>query len=236
MTKYEQIMNDIKSKIASHQYKENQVIPSEHQMCEEYGVSRITVRKAIDCLVNEGMLYRISRKGCFVRETADQKLSHIYSFTEAILNQGRTPSRKQLSLTKEPAGDQYAKLFSIDKKEVVYILKCLYFADGTPYCVNSSVLPENRFPKLEFFDFNSRSLYDVLKSFYDLNMSRATQNISAVRGNEEVCDFLHIDSAQPLLRINATSFCLDGGKEHAFERYEADILTDILDYYVEKYD
>ena len=62
LAKYEQIRQDIIHKIESMEYRPNQVIPSENELCASYGVSRITVRKAIDELVHEGLLYRI--KGC----------------------------------------------------------------------------------------------------------------------------------------------------------------------------
>ena len=98
MTKYEVIKNEIKEQIEDNILKPNQVIASENEMCRHYDVSRVTVRKAIDELCAEGILYRIKGKGCFVRELKDQKRSHIYSFTEAVKNEGKTPSKKQLSL------------------------------------------------------------------------------------------------------------------------------------------
>ena len=56
LAKYEQIRQDIIHKIESMEYRPNQVIPSENELCASYGVSRITVRKAIDELVHEGLL------------------------------------------------------------------------------------------------------------------------------------------------------------------------------------
>ena len=103
LAKYEQIRQDIIHKIESMEYRPNQVIPSENELCASYGVSRITVRKAIDELVHEGLLYRIKGKGSFVRDHGSEGLSRIYSFTEAILHQGKTPSKKLLSLKVEEA-------------------------------------------------------------------------------------------------------------------------------------
>ena len=91
MTKYEIIKQEIKEQIKDNILKPNQVIKSENEMCQCYKVSRVTVRKAIDELCAEGILYRIKGKGCFVRELADQKRSRIYSFTEAVRNEGKLP-------------------------------------------------------------------------------------------------------------------------------------------------
>ena len=101
MTKYEIIKQEIKEQIKDNILKPNQVIKSENEMCQYYKVSRVTVRKAIDELCAEGILYRIKGKGCFVRELADQKRSRIYSFTEAVRNEGKLPGKKQLSLEKK---------------------------------------------------------------------------------------------------------------------------------------
>lgn len=235
IAKYELIKQEIIRKIEAKEYRPNQVIPSEHELCCSYGVSRITVRKAIDELVFEGLLYRIKGKGSFVRDHTSEGLSKIYSFTEAIIHQGKTPSKKLLSLTVEKAKDEVRRRMNLEEQEEVYIIKSLYFADGKPYCINTSILPRKLFPKLEVFDFNNNSLYEVLKSFYHLSFTKASQVLNATLGSQEIYDYLGTDERQPLLKINAESFCLYHDNETVFEIYESYILTDILSYYVEKY-
>ena len=235
LAKYEQIRQDIIHKIESMEYRPNQVIPSENELCASYGVSRITVRKAIDELVHEGLLYRIRGKGSFVRDHASEGLSRIYSFTEAILHQGKTPSKRLLSLKAEEADADIRRRMGLKEREEVYVIKSIYYADGRPYCINTSILPKKLFPKLELFDFNRNSLYEVLKSFYQLSFTKARQVLNAAVGSSEIYGYLETEENQPLLRINATSFCLYHDNETVFEIYESYILTDILSYYVEKY-
>lgn len=235
VAKYEIIKGELLQKIDLLEYKPNQVLPSESELCEKYQVSRITVRRAIDELVKENKLYKIKGKGCFVRENSVETLSRIHSFTEAIVHQGKTPGRKQLYFSKEKAGEEFAKLLELSPEDEVYRLSCLYLADDCAYCINSSVLPAGLFPKLESFNFNVCSLYDVLKSFYHLNISRVKQNIIATMGSEEIQKTLGLEEVKPLLGIHATSYCLDENQEKPFEVYESYILTDILSYTVEKY-
>lgn len=235
LSKYEVIKQAIKQQIERFELKPNQVIPSESMLCDQYQVSRITVRRAIDELVHEGLLYRIKGKGCFVRERDAQKLSPIYSFTEAIINEGKKPSKKQLSFTKQKAGKDLGNRMGIHEDDIVYVIKCLYYADGEPYSINTSILPEELFPKLEFFNFNDNSLYDVLKTFYNLSFTKERQTLIATMGTEEINKHLEIDEKKPLLKIDATSYCLHEDKERAFEVYESYILTDVLSYFVEKY-
>lgn len=235
ISKYEQLKRNIREKIDTHEWTENQVIPSESKLCEQYGISRITVRRAVDELVHEGVLYRIKGKGCFVRECPKDKLSQIYSFTEAILHQGKTPSKKQLSFLIKKADKELAEKMGIKEGDEVYILKCLYLADGRPYCVNSSIMPVALFPNLEFFDFSKNSLYEILKSFYDLSMTRVQQKVAAITGTEEINTLLENTEKKPLLEINAISRCLTDNHERIFEIYKCYILSDILSYNIEKY-
>ena len=123
----------------------------------------------------------------------------------------------------------------LEEGEEVYVIKSIYYADGRPYCINTSILPRKLFPKLELFDFNRNSLYEVLKSFYQLSFTKARQVLNATVGSSEIYGYLETEENQPLLRINATSFCLYHDNETVFEIYESYILTDILSYYVEKY-
>ena len=66
-------------------------LPSERQLCQDYEVSRTTVRNALGSLVNSGVLYQIQGKGTFVRERNRENLSNYYSFTEQTKRNGKTP-------------------------------------------------------------------------------------------------------------------------------------------------
>lgn len=235
ISKYESIKQELRDKIERMEYKPNQVLPSESELCQQYQVSRVTVRKAVDDLVQDKLLYRIKGKGCFVRERSTGGLSRIHSFTEAIVHQGQTPGRKQLYFERETAGEAIARRLEIAPEDPVYRLKCLYLADERPYCINSSVLPAAMFPRLEAFNFNVCSLYEVLKSFYQLNISRVKQSIVATMGDEEIQQTLGLQQAKPLLQIRAESYCLHENHEKPFEVYESYILTEVLSYSVEKY-
>ena len=229
------MFENIKEQIEDNILKPNQVIASENEMCRHYDVSRVTVRKAIDELCAEGILYRIKGKGCFVRELKDQKRSHIYSFTEAVKNEGKTPSKKQLSLKTMNADAYLAEKLQITEGDEVYEIRSLYYADGVPYSLNTAVLPAERFPKLDFFDFNNRSLYEVLGSFFHTEMYRVRQTLEAVTADKEIAQMLERKESQPLLKIKAVSYSLEENREIPVEYYEAYILTEIQNYYVEKF-
>ena len=235
MTKYETIKNEIKEKIRTGVLQPNQVIDSENKMCQQYQVSRVTIRKAIDELCGENILYRIKGKGCFVRGLKDQKRSRIYSFTEAVRNEGRVPSKTQLPIEKKKADAYITEQLQLEEGEEVYVIKCLYYADGIPYSLNTAMLPVKKFPNLDFFDFNNRSLYDILKTFFHTEMYRVCQMLEAIVADDEISGYLKCEKGQPILKIMAASYSLEENKETPVEYYEACILTEIHKYYVEKF-
>ncbi len=232
--KYLTIKEDIKNKIQISEYRPNQILPSENELCKIYGVSRITVRKALDELIHDGILYSIKGKGSFVKENSAEGISRIHSFTEAILHRGLTPSKKLISLEKVNADENLKEKFNLEDQNEVYIIKTLYFANDKPYCFSTSILPVKLFNELDYFDLNTKSIYEVLRSFYKLTNTRAKQIIDATLGNEEVTNALKIKENTPLLKIAGTSFGFIDEEEVIFELYEAHIITDILSYYVEK--
>lgn len=235
VAKYFIVKQDIINKINTSEFKPNQIIPSENELCKQYNVSRITIRKAIDELVFEGLLYRLKGKGCFIREHENLKISRIYSFTEAIKNAGKIPSKKQIFLKKELPNEEISKKLELKKNDYVYIIKCIYFADDIPYCLNTSYLPEKYFSNLHCFNFNDNSLYQVLRTFYNTSFTRAKQVINSVICEDEICDYLQIKEKKAILKIDAVSYGLYEDIEKALEIYESYILTDILSYIVEKY-
>lgn len=235
MTKYEIIKRDILNRIENKEWKSNQVIPSESNLCDIYNVSRITVRRALDELVKDRVLYRIKGKGCFVCQLANDGLSNIYSFTEVIKHRGMQPSKKQISFDVIEADEKLASKLEIKPGEGVYVLKCIYLADGEPYCVNVSKLPVKLFKKLEFFDFNDKSLYEILKTFYNISFTRVHQTIVATNAYDEINDLLENNTNKPMLQIDGVARALFDNVEKVCEYYTSYILTDILSYQIEKY-
>ena len=228
LLKYEKVKEDIERKIEEGYWDENEVILSENIMCEEYNVSRITIRRAIEELVQEGKLYRIKGKGCFVSKHKSEPKLPMYSFSGTIAKQGHVPSKRRISWDVMQAEKALADTLGIDENESVYVLKTLYKADGKPYCLNTSFMPVKLFPKLEFFDFDNNSLYQVLASFYDVEFSDVEKKIYAVNSDEEKDKLLENNQNSPLLQIDAVAKGKIANEEKTFEVYRAYMLTDEL--------
>lgn len=233
--KYESIANDIIEKIKDGTYKTNTILPSENKMCELYDTSRITVRKAIEQLVLQEYIYKKSGKGSFVCDNIKAEgITKIHSFTEAILHQGKVPSKCVLRKELIRSDEALRLAFGLNDYENVYEIVTIYFADGVPFCYNQTYLPQKYFPKLDLFDLNQHSLYKILETFFGTHPTKAKQKISAVLGETHIYEALNCSEKKPLLKLNAQSYGTIKHEEVLIEIYEAYFLTDILPYYVEK--
>lgn len=161
--KYAQIKALLLSEIRSGQLAPGEKIPTEPQLCEQFGVSRITVRRAIEELVDDGYLLKKQGKGTFVRtHKIDRRVEYVMGFTESLTKAGYKPSSKVLECRlihaekwiTEQLGDQSAE-------DVVY-LKRLRMADNQPVMEENNYFPADRFGFLMHEDL-SGSLYDLLE-------------------------------------------------------------------------
>src|SRR5580693_8253008 len=94
---YRQLQHVLREAITENRLAADEALPPERDLAEEFGVSRITVRKALDTLVGEGLLTRRQGAGTFVAARVEKNFSKLSSFSEDMLSRGRTPHSAWLS-------------------------------------------------------------------------------------------------------------------------------------------
>src|SRR5260370_34090421 len=115
LPRYYQLKEIMREKINSGEWKPGALIPSDGELGEQYGISRMTARQAITELVNEGLFYREQGKGTFVsRHKITQQLIRLTGFSEDIKARGQRPGSKVLSAEMFPADETTAEKLSID--------------------------------------------------------------------------------------------------------------------------
>jgi GntR family transcriptional regulator len=218
---YYQLKNIIFEKIARGEYSEGSIIPSERELVDVLNISRMTVRQAINQLVNEGILYREKGKGTFVSKTKIEQ-KNIMSFSDIVSTKGRTPSTKVLRFSREEATQEIREFLGLNEKQLVYNIKRLRLADNIPVGIEQNYIPEMYCPGLEKYDLTS-SLYKLIKEEYLHVISYVDNIVEAAKPSKEEKDLLNIPLNIPVLNISSVMFT-ESGLKLQYERsvYRAD--------------
>lgn len=164
---YQQLADNIRSKIASGEYKVGDKIMSERKMAEIYDLNRLTVRKALDVLIQEGSLSAIHGSGTYVKAIvpANKKVhfgnDESISLSTVLRQSGFQSSRKVLSFRRIKTSGALKDYFP--ETEDVYELIRLSSIDQKPYALQICSFPANIFRQPERFDFAQESLYTYME-------------------------------------------------------------------------
>ena len=200
LPRYYQLKEIMRERVQSDEWKPGDLIPSERELSEKYGISRMTARQAITELVNEGLFYREQGKGTFVSQRKiTQQLIRLTGFTEDIKARGQKPGTKVLSAQMFPADETTAEKLRIDPGTLIFRLQRLRLADDEPLAIELSQINFKGCERLLEEDLEQNSLYRLLETKYGIPLMEADQELEAgLAGNEEV-QLLKISLGRPVL-------------------------------------
>ncbi|MDQ0428439.1 GntR family transcriptional regulator [Planomicrobium stackebrandtii] len=203
---YIQIEEQLKQQIQQGDFPIGTAIPSERELTERFGVSRMTVRQSITNLVNDGLLYREKGRGTFVASPkVEQPLNGLTSFTEDMVSRGMVPSSKLIGFEILEAEPDVAEDLQLAAGDKVYFVERIRFADDKPMAIERTYLPVERFPDLTEDSFQG-SLYAIIENNQQLKISRATQRMEAGLVKKEDADLLQIKPPAAILMIERISY------------------------------
>ncbi|RKX79097.1 MAG: GntR family transcriptional regulator [Spirochaetes bacterium] len=219
---YFQLQEIIKRKIESGEYKPGDLIPTERELQEKYGVSRITVRNAIEGLVFEDLLVKKQGLGTMVaRPRMVEDFSNLRSFTEKMEAQGAKIDTKVLEVRKIGAPERIATHLKVDPGSEIIYVKRLRFVDGEPIALFSSYI-RGDIGIGEWDDFTG-SVYRLMEKEKGIKISGAEKIIEATSSTGEEAELLGINPEDPILIIRNTTFDHVGTPiEHAEGVYRSD--------------
>ena len=174
-------------------------IPSERQLGVDFGVSRLTVRAALDELVREGYLVRRRGSGTFVAEPKVAKGMTISSFSDDMRQRGLTPGSRTLDFRVMPAGARLGRILHVSPSEPILAVKRLRLADGEPMAIELLHVRESLFPGLTATDLEESSFYDLLERRYDIVIAGGSQTVEPTVTNEEESETLKVPLHSPAL-------------------------------------
>jgi GntR family transcriptional regulator len=185
-------------------------IPSERQLTGDLGVSRLTVRAALDELVRDGYLERRHGSGTYVTEPKIAQPLTLTSFSNDMRRRGMVPGNRTLELTTILAGARLAHKLAVSPDARIVRVKRLRLADSKPMAMEVLHVHEGLVPGLTRSDFEDHSFYDLLAERYGIVIASGTQSIEPTVTNEEESEVLGVPLHSPAFLFERTTVSESG--------------------------
>ncbi len=213
---YIQLMEVIKEDVNRGVYKVGQQLPPEGELCEMYGVSRITTRRAITELVEAGILQRQQGKGTFVTASKlKRELIAVNGFSEFLTQTGKMPQPRIISTTILEVDEAIAAPLQIPPGTSTLQLKRLHYVNDAPLVWETVYYPLTRFPDLEKHIAESISTYQVLKKYYDIQPASNLKTLNVIMATQEEAQLLRCSIGSPLYQIDKVAYDEQGTPFHS---------------------
>lgn len=228
---YIQIHNQLKKDIEAGKWSIGDRIPSERELALNFEVSRMTLRQAVQTLVDEGILERRIGAGTYVaNRKVQEKMSGVTSFTDLMTAQGKTPSSKTISFhIANPSLSESEKLQLKDGEQVLRMERIRY-ADNVPICFEVATVPQSLVVDFSKAEITS-SFYKTLEEKGGYQMGGAQQTVSAQLASERIAEYLDIKRNGSILRLRQVSFLNDGTP---FEYVRTQYVGERFEFYLER--
>lgn len=225
---YQKVKNDLQQKIIEGIYKSGDKIPSERELCDVYGVSRMTVRQAVMELEKDGTVYREKGRGTFVA-ARDLYQDNLKSFTDTLIEQNMTPTTRVLEASKVTQLKVISQKLGVDPRTSYYKIKRLRLGDDVPIALETVYIPEDYVPGITGQQLE-KSLYQVLEEQYGYELTHIACEIEASISNRIMMGVLELKSQKALLRVTGITFDQNGRKLFYEESY---YRSDLYKYHVD---
>ena len=174
-----------------------EAIPAERQLSAELGVSRLTLRAALDELAREGYVIRRRGSGTFVSEPKIAQELTMTSFTEDMRRRGMDPGSRTLGLEVVPAGARLGRFLHVSPSEPIVVAKRLRLADRETMAIETLHVREALVPGLTQRDLDGQSFYEILRDRFGIVIAGGAQTIEPTVTNEEESEALGVPLHSP---------------------------------------
>lgn len=204
--KYYRLKESLRDRIEEEGLEEGHLIPSERELCETYGVSRMTARQAVKELVNEGVLYREQGRGTFVAgKKLQHETAHLTSFTQDMAERGMKASSTVLEMEAEGASPAVARALQVEPGARIIRLQRVRYADGEPMALETSHLLYDIASGILDADLARSSLYKELGR-RGVRIAKAEQSYEATLINDSEAECLQVPAGSAALLIERVTF------------------------------
>jgi GntR family transcriptional regulator len=207
--RYLNVADNLRDGIRSRKWIPGDLLPSETQLCKQFGVSRGTVVKAIDVLLSEGLLQRRQGVGTFVARPALHRMpGYLLGFSETVRRQGRTPTHRVISESELSRAD--ALQFGCD--EPAFMFKRIRLVDDVPWAIHNALIPSAVAANLPSVYGPASRVKDATFSLYDafddagVIIDHADESINVRLATEDESDLLMIKRPSAVMLVHRKSF------------------------------
>ena len=199
---YDQVYQSLLQQIVNGFYPIHQQLPSENELSEQFDVSRITIRQALNRLQLEHLVYKIQGKGTFVSAPKTfQNISQLQGFAEAMSNLGHEVFNIVKSFRFIATTQKIASKLKNSLNSTVAEIKRIRLLDHKLVSFELTYLPENIGLALQPIDLATRDVFLALEEDLSIALGHADLSIDATLADEELSELLQIDRNAPLLRV-----------------------------------
>jgi GntR family transcriptional regulator len=208
---YLQVKKAIAADISERKLRPSERLPSERRICQAFGVSRVTARRALRALVEDGVIESAAGRGWFVANgPIGEPRNVLQSFSAMARARGLEPTARVLRQLVRPATIDEAEALEVVPGADLLDLERLRLLDELPVAVDWSRLPLSRVPGLEATDFETASLYATLQESFGVVPTCADYGLEAGGADEETSSLLGLKPGAPVLVASATTYGQDG--------------------------
>ncbi|WP_219912618.1 GntR family transcriptional regulator [Bombilactobacillus bombi] len=200
-TLYEQLANTIRKNIQDNIYKRGEQIPSEMEFHKTTGLSRSTIRKALNILTEEGLLTKVHGKGTFVSKTQriEQNKSSFLSFTDNVERMGKTMTTKMVNAQITTSNKEQENFFNLPHQQKLIKITRIRYIDLNPICVETIWFTQ-LYKSLLHENLNG-SLYSLLKNKYNVLPTIGKKVFGMSYADQNEASFLNVPSGSALMLI-----------------------------------
>lgn len=215
LPKHYQLSQLLRQKILNGEFPPGAKIPGENQLCQQYQISRGTVRKAINTLIQEGLLHAEQGHGTFVVEKPwrSRYFLTLSQFNEEMIRHHLRPRTTLLERKIIPATPEISDRLQIPLASPVIYIARLRMANETPILYERRYLAQHLCPALMEEDLENQSIHTLLIQKYQIPMVKTIHILEAHGLTEKEAELLHVDPGSPALYVDRLTYTLSSSGE-----------------------
>lgn len=214
MTKYKEIANEIRKRIKNGKYAIEDRLPDQETLAREFKTSRVTIKKALDLLYTDGLVYTIQGSGSYIKKNALQladpniKIGQNMGLT-AKVDDTMALKNQTLSFNVRFPSEEEREQLLLKKEDPVYEIERLRILNDKPYSLEHTIVPVTLIPGITQ-DILKKSLYDYIHHELGITFGENRQTIKAAQPDERDKKYLHCKENEPVLEVTKVLFADSG--------------------------